>query len=410
MNDIFITGITVNKVRNIEMFEIPLSANERKHLIITGRNGSGKTSLLEELRKFLSKVLKGDLNNRNTYAQQLKDTILAKEKEDKNVSSPNLVNYIRNIATLEKWLEDFGGTDIKFNDVNGIRLNYDSGNYILAYFDSKRNLKFKVPQGINRITFKPYYNLQESVGKEFIQFIVNMKADRSFAKDENEIDVVGEIDAWFDNFEKNLAVLFGDSDIKLSFDRKNYNFNVIEKGKIPYNLNQLSDGYSAILSIITELLLRMDSTGAKSYNVQGIVIIDEIETHLHIDLQKKILPFLTAFFPKVQFIVTTHSPFIISSISNAVICDLEKKIVTDDLSGYSYDTLIESYFDEDKYSAELKDRIEEYEQLSSKEALNEADANRLLELKKYVNDVPKFVADELAVKIQQIQLKKLNKK
>ena len=79
--------------------------------------------------------------------------------------------------------------------------------------------------------------------------------------------------------------------------------------------------------------MRMEEHKTKSYDVQGIVLIDEIETHLHIDLQKKILRFLTSFFPKIQFIVTTHSPFVISSIENAVVCDLEKKIVFDKLSG-----------------------------------------------------------------------------
>ena len=54
----------------------------------------------------------------------------------------------------------------------------------------------------------------------------------------------------------------------------------------------------------------MEKRHSRIYDVQGIALVDEIETHLHIDLQKKILPFLTNFFPKIQFIVTTHSPFV----------------------------------------------------------------------------------------------------
>ena len=53
-------------------------------------------------------------------------------------------------------------------------------------------------------------------------------------------------------------------------------------------------------------------TKAKMYDLQGIVLIDEIETHLHVELQKKILPFLTNFFPNIQFVITTHSPFILN--------------------------------------------------------------------------------------------------
>ena len=132
---------------------------------------------------------------------------------------------------------------------------------------------------------------------------------------------------------------------------------IIEPNKEPYGFDTLSDGYSAIISIVTELLLRMEAHEAKNYDMEGLVLIDEIETHLHVELQKKILPFLTNFFPKIQFIVSTHSPFVLSSISNSVICDLEKDIITSDLSGYSYDTLIESYFDSDKYSSLVKSKV-----------------------------------------------------
>lgn len=60
------------------------------------------------------------------------------------------------------------------------------------------------------------------------------------------------------------------------------------------------------------------------FDMQGIVLIDEIETHLHLELQKIILKLLTTVFPNIQFIITTHSPFILSSLENTVVYDLEK--------------------------------------------------------------------------------------
>lgn len=89
---------------------------------------------------------------------------------------------------------------------------------------------------------------------------------------------------------------------------------------------------------------------------------------------------------------------------------MEKKIVTSDLSGYSYDTLVESYFNTDKYSSELKTRIDEYEKLISQTQLSETDNERVLELKRYLNEIPKFLSDELAVKLQQIKLKDIKKR
>jgi len=134
----------------------------------------------------------------------------------------------------------------------------------------------------------------------------------------------------------------------------------------PFGFNELSDGYSAFLSIVKELLLRMEAhrNHRKAYDMEGIALIDEIETHLHVDL-KKILPFLITVFPNIQFEISTRSPFVLSSIGNAVICDLENRFITKDLSGYSYDALIESYFDSDKYSYELKGKLSEYEKLLS---------------------------------------------
>ena len=81
-----------------------------------------------------------------------------------------------------------------------------------------------------------------------------------------------------------------------------------------------------------------------SFDIEGIVLIDELETHLHIELQKKILPFLIEFFPNIQFIVTTHSPFVLNSIEDAVVYDLEKNIRLENLSNFSYEGIVEGYF------------------------------------------------------------------
>ena len=86
-------------------------------------------------------------------------------------------------------------------------------------------------------------------------------------------------------------------------------------------------------------IIRMEKQTNHSFDfyIPGIVLIDEIEAHLHLEMQRTILGMLTAMFPNIQFIVSTHSPFILNSISNAVIYDLEKKmIVKDGLSNVPY--------------------------------------------------------------------------
>lgn len=75
---------------------------------------------------------------------------------------------------------------------------------------------------------------------------------------------------------------------------------------------QLSSGELALISIFGEIIHQADNI---KYNIhldeiKGIVLIDEIEKHLHITLQKEILPKMFAMFPNVQFIVSSHSPFL----------------------------------------------------------------------------------------------------
>lgn len=87
-------------------------------------------------------------------------------------------------------------------------------------------------------------------------------------------------------------------------------------------VEQLSDGYRSVLSMIFEILRQMTrsygfetvlkalDTNAGAVRLPGVVTIDEVDAHLHPSWQKEIGPWFTRCFPEVQFIVTTHSPII----------------------------------------------------------------------------------------------------
>ena len=77
------------------------------------------------------------------------------------------------------------------------------------------------------------------------------------------------------------------------------------------NLFQLSSGESLLLGMFLSILKDYDLSHANFTNlenVDGIVIIDEIDLHLHSILQNEVLPEIIQLFPKIQFIITTHSP------------------------------------------------------------------------------------------------------
>jgi len=408
---VFLKSIYVSQCRNLTDFKIPISESSRRHLILTGRNGSGKTSLLDEINKFLLGLFAGSglISNLNANRTAMKSSLAS-------LSQPSLTEKekLAHRNDIEKFRsrieQNFGSCELEFSDEIGLEQKLNKGTFLLAYFGAKRIAQVQAPTGINIVRLPLRSGPNSHDNAKFLQYIVNLKADRSFARDDGKLEEASKIDEWFLHFTEQLRTIFGASELRLEFDRSKYSFNIVIPGLKPFGFNELSDGYSAFMSIVTELLLRMEAHGnqRKTYDMEGIVLIDEIETHLHVDLQKKILPFLTAVFPNIQFVISTHSPFVLSSIGNAVICDLEKRFITEDLSGYSYDALIESYFESDKYSYELKGRLAEYEELISESKPSYEHQERLLVLQRYFDAVPKQFGPELAVRLQQIQLALLN--
>lgn len=85
------------------------------------------------------------------------------------------------------------------------------------------------------------------------------------------------------------------------------------------SLDNLSAGQSTLLSIFATIIQYSDQAdphkSIRLHEIEGIVIIDEIDLHLHIELQQKVLPQLIKLFPKVQFIISTHSPFFLLGMS-----------------------------------------------------------------------------------------------
>ena len=204
-----------------------------------------------------------------------------------------------------------------------------------------------------------------SVG--FLKYMLSLDYRLYGAKTENNVELVNKLEKWFDDFTEALREIYSCRELELTRDTRNFVFRIKMPDREPFGLHEMADGYTAFLEIFMELLLRFASTDAEvDYKLPAIVMIDEIETHLHVELQKRVLPFLTRVFPNVQFIVSTHSPFVITSLENAIIYDLEKRKSLDSPSFYSYETIVESFLDTDMYSNQLKDYFKRYEELCLK--------------------------------------------
>ncbi len=92
---------------------------------------------------------------------------------------------------------------------------------------------------------------------------------------------------------------------------------VFERRGLPVPFSALSDGYRAFLGWVGDLLYHVCMTcpsGKKLVDNRGIVMVDEIDLHLHPRWQMTVLPTLARTLPNIQFIVTSHSPLIVGSL------------------------------------------------------------------------------------------------
>lgn len=119
------------------------------------------------------------------------------------------------------------------------------------------------------------------------------------------------------NVQRILSTILGEYvkfDLKpRSFGNARFNIVVRKDSKVfSPSLSSLSSGQIALFKMFATIVKYSDSYGVQRScylsDIKGVVVIDEIELHLHPSMQAEILPKLIKLFPKVQFIITTHSP------------------------------------------------------------------------------------------------------
>lgn len=408
MENAFITELKIHKVRHLHDIVIPLSKNTSKHLILTGKNGSGKTSVLNSLVDFISHIVTFGFPSKDA----LNDAISNVSREISILENSALTqnnSKSRQKLIFEKLFYDYelqmvtSGVTISFSSLNHFYDKYSSGDYIIAAFKDARTLDVEPVKNIEKFDLQPIYPIAADLGKDFVKYLVNLKATQALAYTQNQNNRSLEIQQWFDRFTNVLQMLFEDPTLQLDFDIDTFQFHILMDGREPFDFNTMSMGYSAVFNIICDLMMRMESK--KNYNMEGLVLIDEVETHLHVDLQKKIMPILTELFPNIQFILTTHSPFVLNSLENAVIYDLEKHLLIENgLANLPYEGIVESYFDVDTMSKTLSDKFNQYKALLQKSSLTAKEHAELAELEMYLDEVPDYLALDFAVEYEQLKL------
>jgi len=308
--------------------DIPING---KSLIITGGNGSGKTSFL---RNAYEKMVLLIVDKKLSDLPQVRKKIISQNeilnKLDKGTNDyENCLRYLNSLKMLVENIEN--GIQLIIPNNLQFSSKYDERKAVILYFEDKRLANIaeaKTAQGLQtEIDENKNARHDQNVGNKIEQHLLNLRARRSFAITEDKDNALAEsIDKWFDEFDRNLKHLFEDNSAKLDFDTNTSKFSINQNTKPLYTFQTLSAGYKAIFDVYADLLMRTKYFSISPLDIEGVVFIDEIDSHLHISLQRLILPFFTESFPKVQFIITTHSPFVLMSTKDTLVYDLEKEI------------------------------------------------------------------------------------
>ena len=167
-------------------------------------------------------------------------------------------------------------------------------------------------------------------------------------------------------------------------------------GDLP--LDVLSQGTQSIIQFVARLLLGY----AEYYDFpedledkQGILIIDELDAHLHPSWQRRIIPTLTQHFPNVQIFCSTHSPLMLSGLKQGQVQllrrDVNNKVTVSvnesDIAGWTSDEILREFLGvSDPTDAATASRLSRLQELMREEELSDAQAEELELLRPTVRD------------------------
>ena len=183
MNQHFITKIHIDKVRHLQNITIPLSETTCKHLILTGKNGSGKTSVMEALKAYLS-IYTEDSGTVNEFNWQNRRML---ENQQKIKSLTPLYSQYKMVSEELKKSQEYinrfyQGVTVQFNDKESMQSKVYTGEYIFAYYEAERGYTAHNEKNVSKVDLKERYTIQEHPGQEFVKYILNLKTVGAMAE------------------------------------------------------------------------------------------------------------------------------------------------------------------------------------------------------------------------------------
>lgn len=377
----------------------------RKWTLVLGENGTGKSNLLKAVALITagSNGLGELLGNVDAWIRngekslRIEATLQNKEKEERQLSLT-----INRGDTLSKIISN----NLKALHLIDEALEYTERSYfVVAYGASRRLSGGEAPVrwgGDKSYRFRNVRNLFD--GSSPLNPLAAWAIDLDYREGKKGLRIVEEA---LNDF------LPGTSFKGIDKERKQLIFQTVD-GNVP--LEQLSDGYQNMAAWIGDLLYRVTETFKdyeKPMEARGLLLIDEIDLHLHPKWQRRLIDFISQKLPNFQVIATTHSPLTAQQAGEGELYALKRNdqgiVELVPFVGSPKNLLVNQLLMtpvfglETDESFEVQEAKETYEALKSKGALNEDEKQKLAAVKRKLNgnlpkrDMPAASERELAL-------------
>jgi predicted ATP-binding protein involved in virulence len=321
-----------------EAQKLDLSDSKGKYspwTIILGDNGSGKTTLLKVIaNSFIFNEFK---NNQKFYSQKQPLTIITNPNGIYN--SKSFVRYRLNNDTNKKDYFISINSDKDGSNVKELTFDADLNNLLLFSYGASRRMSKNPSFSSNSFNQDKLSSLFDesveliNVEEWYLQKYLAVQTSDIEIKNQlvNQLEIIKNIliDFLPDVFDLRIK------EVKNLNDKSSLEVKINTKDWI--NLRDLSFGYQTITALLVDIASKMMEEYPEKDNPLEqpvIILIDEIDLHLHPKWQRTVINKLSHHFPKAQFIVTAHSPLIVQAAqdrnANIVVCRKEgDKVVID---------------------------------------------------------------------------------
>jgi len=419
------------KLKNIGVFkdvkmEFPKCPDGQAEIhIFTGVNGSGKSTILKALacgfQYDINSPYSIDENNLYSYFSLKRGhypncKIVLNSNKQINIVG----EYLNNGEMAASISTD--SQEVKFykNELAHNASKLMPVSFAIFAYSGYRNIEDG--KGLMAININPLYQALKFIkdpnpNHSLDEWVKKSLYKRAFARDNNLDKKETVYNDTIDKLENAISEIVG-FNIRFSLD------DTLENPVVKYHNQILSfdvlpDGLKSLVSWLADLCIRLDKIKWKDdipvFNRNLILFLDEIENHLHIKWQRRVLPIVQKLLPNAQIFVTTHSPFVVNSIDDAWVHRLQLDEATKTATiappqststGNSYITeLMKTFEVYEEYGIPVSEKLQQFHKMKNHilEGKN-GNTKEFLTLAKDLANVSPSLNNDI-----QIQLRKLSR-